>query len=102
MEDAGTHVQELSNLGEPYLDMLTTRIVVLEDGQGALGEGELWPAVGTELLVEDEQGGPQQGDSATPTISTQTEVAGGVVRLALDLGIKDSADNGRVVGAEVR
>ena len=75
------------------------RIVVLEDGHGALGEGELCTAVGTELLVEDMRGGLEQGASTTRTVGTQTEGAGGVTRLALDLALKHSSVDGRVVGA---
>ena len=70
--------------------------------QGALGEGELRPAVGAELLMEDEPGGLKQGASTRRTIGTQTEGAGRVTHLALDMVLENSAVDGRAVGAEVR
>ena len=89
-------------MGEAYLETSTTHIVVLDDRQGALGEGELCPAVGAELVMEDEWGGLNQGASGTRSVGTQTEGTGPVTHLALDLVVAHSAVNLRVVGAEVR
>ena len=58
--------------------------------------------MGAELHVEDKQGGLKQGDSTTRTIGTETEGAGGVTHLVLDIVLENSVVDGRVVGAEVR
>ena len=52
--------------------------------------------------MEGKLGRLEQSDSVTPTIGTQTEGVGGVFHLALDLVLKNSVVDGKVVGAEVR
>ena len=101
-ELANRYMKELPRLREAYLETLTTRIVILEDGQGVLGKGEMCPVMGAELVMEDERGGIDQGASGTRSVGTQTEGTGAVTHLALGLVVACGAVNGRVVGAEVR
>ena len=92
MELADQCMKKLLMLWEAYL----------EDGQGVLGEYELCPAVGVELVVEEEREGLNQGASSTCSINTRTDGIGAVTCLTLDLVVAHSALNGRVVGAEDR
>ena len=62
---------------EAYLNMSTTCIVVLENGQGVLREGELCPAVGAELLLKDEQGGLNQGAFVARRVGAQPGTGSG-------------------------